>query len=153
MQRAACACTDQCSGIWDVHWETVDLAQMLREGDVHLASTSRLHSTEMQTLGGSQAEIPYSVLFLLAPQAAEADQDISLECQAQHPLPLLSPAGDNDADSHMACGLSSHQISLCFQSMDEKNTCTQSRGQRQNSAHPSSIFSPSAGSPSCICGH
>lgn len=48
------------------------------EGDVHLANTSGLHSAEVQTLGGSQAEIPFGVLFLLAPEAARADQDISL---------------------------------------------------------------------------
>lgn len=34
-------------------WETVDVSQVLHEGDVHRVSTSRLHATEMQTLGGS----------------------------------------------------------------------------------------------------
>ena len=68
----------------------MDLAQVLHEGDVHLASTSRLRSAEMQTLGGSQAEIPYSVLFLLAPQVVGEDQDISLN--ARHSILSLSPA-------------------------------------------------------------
>lgn len=90
MQRAACACTDQRFGIWEIHWDTADLAQVLREGDVHLASTSQLHSTEVQTLGGSQAEILYSVLFLLAPQVAGADQDVSLN--ARYSILPLSPA-------------------------------------------------------------
>ena len=81
MQRAACAHTDRCSGVWEVHWETVDLAHVLREGEVHLASMSRLHSAEMQVPGGSQTEVFYSMLFLLAPQAARADQGISLNAR------------------------------------------------------------------------
>lgn len=89
-ERTACACTDQCSDTWEVHWETLDLAEMLHKGDVHLACTSRLHSSEMQTLGGSREEILYSVLLLLAPQVVRADQDISLN--ARYSIPSLSPA-------------------------------------------------------------
>lgn len=44
----------------------------------------------MQTLGGSQEQILYSVLLLLAPQVVRADQDISLN--ATYSIPSLSPA-------------------------------------------------------------
>lgn len=72
-----------------MHWGTLDLAQMLHKGDVHQACTSRLHSSEMQTLGGSQEEILYSVLLLLAPHLVRADQD---SLNARHSILSLSPA-------------------------------------------------------------
>lgn len=44
----------------------------------------------MQTLGGSQEEILYSVLLLLAPHVVRADQDISLN--ARYSILSHSPA-------------------------------------------------------------
>lgn len=68
---------------------TQDLAQMLHEGDVHQAFTSRLHSSEMQTPGGSQEEILYIVLLLMAPHAVRADRD---SLNARNCIIFLSPA-------------------------------------------------------------
>lgn len=81
-----------------------------------------------------------------APAGTPCSQDRpghQFECQAQHPFPLLSPAGDTEADSHVGCSALSHQISLHFRSMDKK-IHDQSQGQPQTWDFPSAILSPSA---------
>lgn len=65
------------------------LGTVLHEGNVHLTSISRLHSSEMQAHGGSQGEISYSVLLLLAPQVARAGHDISLNVRHSILFPTL----------------------------------------------------------------
>lgn len=59
-------CAQISSLAYEGYIEKADLAEMLREGDVCPASTPKIHSREIQALGGPQAEIPDGVLFLLA---------------------------------------------------------------------------------------
>lgn len=58
--------------------EKADLAEMLREGDVCPASTPKIHSREIQALGGPQAGIPDGVLFLLAHQTTKLSYPLLL---------------------------------------------------------------------------
>lgn len=70
--------------------------------DVHRAFTPTLHSSEVQTLGGSQEEIPDCA----APAGTPCSQGRlghQFECQAQHPFPLPSPTGGRTNSCRMYC--------------------------------------------------